>query len=154
MGYFWRGLFRDSRFFWVSRIIVGIWFVASIDFITSTLKPPGLFNYRWFYITLGGTILGIISYGIFLGCTQRQKRQKEMEAELQADVLEPRLEQEIRRMAAETPGFATHCFECIHFNHQLRQCSRLMNDQRIKDIRINNIKYCLYWQEAPAQKPH
>ena len=152
MNYFIRGLLQGNKRYWAAMAAMCIWLVAIVDAISTGIRAPGLFNGKWFTVTAILTALAPVVYYIYDFAT-RSRRQKIMKGvEDVAKAFEPRREQEIRRMVAENPEFTTHCFECVHFNPNLRTCGRRLTEdiskQRIKEIKINNITYCLYWKKA------
>jgi len=152
MNYFVQGLIRGNKKYWAALAAIGIWVVAIIDAFSTGISPPGLFNGKWFAVTVFLTILAPIVYYIYDFIT-RSKKQKQMKlVEGEARAFEPRREEEIRKLVAENPEFVTLCYECIHFNPDLRACDRRLTDditkQRVKEIRINNVVYCLYWKKA------
>jgi hypothetical protein len=105
---------------------------------------------KWFQVTLILTILAPLAYYVYDFSTRSNKQKKLKAVEQAAALFEPRREQEIRKILEINPEFVTLCYECIHFNHHLRHCARQLSDdvsyQRVKEVRINNRQYCLYWE--------
>ena len=111
---------------------------------------------KLFYIILILTILVPVGYYVYGFSNRANKRKKRKVVEQKAELFEPKREQEIRRILEVNPEFVTLCYECIHFNPDLRVCARQFSDdvsyQRVKEVRINNKQYCLYWKAASKQR--
>lgn len=132
------------------------WFVALIDMFSSALGSRGVMGGKVFYIMLALTILVPVVYYVYDFTTRSKKQKKIKTVEQVAALFEPRREQEIRKILETNPEFVTLCYECIHFNPDLRVCARQFSDdvsyQRIKEVKINNRQYCLYWEAAPGKR--
>ncbi len=126
------------------------WVVAIIDMFASAFGSPGVLGGTWFYTTLILTILAVVVYYVHDFSTRSNKQKKTKVVEQKAALFEPRREREIRKILEVNPDFVTLCYECIHFNPQLLVCARQFSDnvsyQRVKEVRINNRSYCLYWE--------
>jgi hypothetical protein len=137
---------------------MGAWLVALIDILSTSFKPPGLFDGKFFTLILILTLIAPVVYYVYDYWTRTTKRNKINTVEETAAILEPKREQEIRKRVAENPEFATLCYQCIHFNPHLLHCARKLSDdvsyQRIREISINNRKYCLYWETDPGEPQH
>ena len=111
---------------------------------------------KLFYIILILTILVPVGYYVYGFSNRANKRKKRKVVEQKAELFEPKREQEIRRILEVNPEFVTLCYECIHFNPDLRVCARQFSDdvsyQRVKEVRINNKQYCLYWKAASKKR--
>jgi hypothetical protein len=158
MNYFIKGLISGNHKYWAAVGAMGLWIVAIIDFLSSNFRPPGLFDGKFFFAILILTIIAPVIYYIYDFSARSTKQKKIRTVEETAAILEPKREQEIRKRAAEDPEFATLCYQCIHFNSHLLHCARKLSDdvsyQRVKEITINNRKYCLYWETDPGlQQP-
>ena len=151
MNYFLKGLLSGNKnFFWVLAV-AALWVLAIFDLI-SNIRPPGLFNGKLFMVTAVVTVVGVLYLLIsrYYKDLDFRKKTKMME-EFIAD-FEPKREEEIREILETNPGFTTFCYECKHYNPDLEHCSRNLSEditqQRLKEIYVNNRKYCLYWEEA------
>jgi hypothetical protein len=157
MNYFIKGLVSGNRKYWAVMAAIGAWIVAIVDFLSSNFRPPGLFNGRFFFFILILTLISPVIYYVYDYWTRSQKHIKIKTVEETAALLEPKREQEIREKVAEDPEFATLCYQCIHFNSHLLHCKRKLSDdvsyQRVKEITINNRKYCLYWVAGSEEHP-
>lgn len=156
MNYFIKGLISGNWKYWAYIGVMVIWLVAVIDIFSTAVNPPGLFNGTWFNVTLIMTFVGPVLYYVFdlLVRTKRGKKIKTVEAK--AAWFEPQREKAIRRMVERDPEFVTLCYQCIHFDSHLLACAKqFSNDvayQRVKEITINNRKYCLYWEDASRSR--
>lgn len=152
MNYFLKGLLSGNRNYWLGVTFIGVWVVALIDAFGTAFGSSGILNGRWFQVTLILTILAPVSYFVYskIITTKKQKTLKALEEE--AALFEPRREQEIKEILEENLEFLTLCYTCIHFNPNLRHCARLLSDdvsyQRVKEVKINGRKYCLYWEAS------
>jgi hypothetical protein len=155
MNYFFKGLRSGTLKFWVVIVFMAAWFVAIIDIFASAFGSSGVMGGKWFYIMLILTILVPVAYYVYDFSTRSNKQKKIKEVEQKAALFEPIREKEIRRILEANPEFVTLCYECIHFNPELRVCARQFSDdvsyQRLKEVKINNKSYCLYWQ-SPSKK--
>jgi hypothetical protein len=151
MSYFLKGLASGNKTYWAAVGILSIWAVAIIDAFTYALKPPGLSNGIVFKIVFLFTALGVVGYLVYKYTTDKKKEKEIKSVEAEAPVFEAEREEEIRRTLQENPGFNTLCYRCIHFNDHLRHCAKILSEdiayKRVKEVRINNRKYCLYFQE-------
>ncbi|MGD2085897.1 MAG: hypothetical protein PVH61_06920 [Candidatus Aminicenantes bacterium] len=152
MNYFLRELRSGNLKYWVVMVFVAAWFVALIDIFGAAFGSSGVMGGRWFYATLILTILAPVAYFVHDFTTRSKKKKKTKAVEQKAELFEPRREKEIRRILEVNPEFVTLCYECIHFNPELRVCARKFSDdvsyQRVKEVKINNKSYCLYWVDA------
>lgn len=130
-------------------VFFAIWAVAIIDAFSTAFGSGGILNGKWFLFAVILTFLAPVIYYIYDFSTRSRKQKKIEAVEEEAALMEPRREQEIREILKENPGFLTLCYQCIHFNPNLRHCARQLSDdityQRIKEVKINDRKYCLYW---------
>jgi hypothetical protein len=151
MNYLLKGLASGNKTYWAAVGILGAWAVAIIDVFSYALRPPGLSNGLVFKLVFILTILGVVGYfaSKYIADKKKEKTIKTVEAE--APVFEAQREKEIRRILEENPGFTTHCYQCVHFNDHLRHCAKTLSEdiayKRVKEVRINNRKYCLYFLE-------
>jgi hypothetical protein len=156
MNYFFKGLRSGNLKYWAVVVFMAAWFVALIDIFASAFGSSGVMGGKWFYIMLILTILAPLAYYVYDFITRSKTRKKIKEDEQKAALFEPGREQEIRRILEVNPEFVTLCYECIHFNSDLLVCARqFSNDisyQRVKEIRINNRSYCLYWVSASKKR--
>ena len=148
MNYFLKGLLSGNKNFFLYIAILGVWIFAIFDLIAN-IRPPGLFNGKLFLITAVGTAIGGFYYLFRRYFKDLDHRRKTKMVDEHSAVFEPKREEEIRAILEDNPSFATLCYECIHFNPDLLHCNRDLSEdisnQRIKEIYINNRKYCLYW---------
>jgi hypothetical protein len=151
MNYLLKGLASGNKTYWVAVGIFSVWAVAIIDAFSYALKPPGLSNGLVFKIVFLFTILGVVGYLAYKHITEKKKEEKIKTVEEEAPLFEAEREEEIRRILQENPQFTTHCYQCIHFNDHLRHCAKTLSEdiayKRVKEVRINNRKYCLYFFE-------
>jgi hypothetical protein len=156
MSYFFKELRRGSLKFWVVVVFMAAWFVAFVDIFASAFGFGGVIGGKWFYFMLIITILAPVVYYVYDFTTRSKKQKKIKTVEQNAALFEPRREQEIRRILEVNPEFVTLCYECIHFNPDLRVCARQFSDdvsyQRVKEVKINNKQYCLYWKAASEKR--
>jgi len=152
MNYFLKGLISGNRKYWLGVAFIGVWTVALIDAFGTAFGSSGILNGRWFQVTLVLTILAPVACFVYskIVTTKKQKTLNALEEE--SALFELEREQEIKDILEENQGFLTLCYECIHFNPDLRHCSRLLYDdvsyQRVKEVKINDRKYCLYWEAS------
>jgi len=148
MNYYFRELLRGNRTFWLAVLVFSIWAVAVVDLVSSAFKG------EWFRYTLILTFASPIIYYVYRLLADKKEASKKQDMKDFSSWYEPQQEKKIREMVEADPGFFTHCFECIHFDERLSDCSKkLSNDIRvshIKEIKINNKTYCLYW-EVPGK---
>ncbi len=133
---------------------IAVWVFAIFDFIFS-IAGSGLFNGILFKITAVVTAVALLFF-LFYKYFKNKFTQKKIKAvEEHAALFEPKREEEIRRLYEKHPEFATHCYECIHFNPDLKHCSKNLSDditqQRLKEVQIGNRKFCLYWERAASE---
>lgn len=156
MSYFFKGLRSGTWKFWVFVAFMAAWFVAVIDILASSFGSGGVMGGKWFYFMLTITILVPVVYYAYDFSTRSKTKKKVKEVEQKAELFEPRREQEIRRILEANPEFVTLCYECTHFNPDLLVCARQFSDdvsyQRIKEVKINDKKYCLYWESASKKR--
>ena len=130
------------------------WVVSVIDVLTSSISPPGLFNFYWFYATLILTVVVPLIYWITNSLKQKKKRETARVLKETAEVYESRKEKEVRERVKRDKNFATHCYMCLHFNPDSMVCRKKFSQDitynRIKEITIDNKIYCLYWETENA----
>ncbi len=130
--------------------ISGVWVVAILDAFTQ-----GINDGKFFTTALIFTFLIPVVYliGLYIFQTVHGKRTKEINHSYQE--FERRRAVEIKELLRQQPGFNTHCYMCIHFNQDRRFCNRKFSrdasQQRVKDIVINEKKYCLYYHEVASR---
>ena len=150
MNYFLKGVFTGNRKFFFIDISIGIWGVAFLDGFTS-----GVLNGWFFIVTLIVTAVGFLTFIFSKYYLDAKKRKITKIVEADAAEFEPIRETEIRKLVKENPEFVTLCYECKYYDHNHRHCLRNMTlditIQRLKEIRIGNTKYCLYW-EIPSEE--
>ncbi|MCP5103021.1 MAG: hypothetical protein GY950_06570 [bacterium] len=151
MNYFFRGLLSGNKKFFLLLGLSALWVLALFDLLAS-IRPPGLFNGKLFIVTAVGTAVGLLYFLINRYVKDTTTLKKTKAVEKHAAEFEPMRESEIYEILEKNPGFNTFCYECKHFNPDLQHCSRNLSDdiskQRIKDVYINNRKYCLYFEAA------
>lgn len=143
MNYWIKHFFSDKTFLF-KLFIPGIFFINFIDIASNIANPPGYFNLWVFKITL----LILIPYIIIFIYKNFKKLNKLKKIEKEAPEFEKNREYEIRRILENDSSFTTFCFECIYFKESTKGCGRDPVFERIKEISINNKKYCLYWEKA------
>lgn len=139
MNYFSNMMREHQGKFWLYVAWISLGFLGMLDFITSVFGGNVI---KMFVIV---TILGIIGLIVYKAASKQKNKQRTKVVEAKAAIFEPKAEGEIRRKIAKNPEFATLCYECVHFNHEKLHCFRKMADERVKEVRINDKKYCLYW---------
>lgn len=136
-------------------VAMALWIISVIDALTTIMQPPGLFSGKFYLATLMISIGGPVIFFIYQGIKNKKRKKDFIIVEKVASKFELQREREIRKILQNNPEFATHCYECIHFDSNLLYCSRKRSeriyDHRLKEMTINNRKFCLYW-ELPA--PH
>jgi hypothetical protein len=148
MHYFSKTLRENNKKLW----IIAAWSVGAVLAIADVFSYAlggSVFNLKFFYGFIIGNIVAVVALIIYKAVSEHIRRQYAGEEESIAAVFEQRREEEIRKKIAEDPGFVTLCYKCIHFNHDKLHCSRNMADEKLKEVRINEKSYCLYWIEAP-----
>lgn len=152
MNYFLKELSSGNKVYIAAVAIMGAWCVAIVDAISSAIKPPGLANGLIFRIVIAGTFIGFVVFAIVRFILDKKKREQTKTAEEDASVYEPMKEEQIREILEQNPDFNTHCYQCLHYDHKITGCKKLLSKDigysRLKEVRINNKKYCLYWDEA------
>ncbi len=148
MNYFLKGLRDNTKKFWVVAGISGFAAVAIVDVFAAGLGGS-IFELKIFKAFIVFLVLGVIALIIYKVVTEQKARQLDRKAAEEAAIFEPKREAEIRQILAENPGFLTLCYKCIYFNHDKLHCGRDMMDERVKQVSINDRKYCLYWAAAP-----
>ena len=156
MTYFFKELRSGTLKFWIVMVFAAAWFVALIDMFGAAFGSGGVMGGKWFYAMLIITILAPVAYYAY-DFSNRSTRKKKLKAvEQKAALFEPKREKEIRRILEVNPEFVTLCYECIHFNPDLRVCARKFSKdvsyQRVKEFKINNKSYCLYWVDASKKR--
>jgi hypothetical protein len=154
MGYILKGLVAGTKKFWFSIAFLAVWLLALFDLIAS-IKGLGLFNGKLFNITVVVTAVGFLYFLLYKYFKEKSTLKKIKAVEEHAALFEPKREEEIWKLYEENPEFATHCFECIYFNPDKKHCSRKLSDditqQRVKEIRIGNRQFCLYWEKSDSE---
>lgn len=116
---------------------------ALLDFLSHMFKPPGVFNFWFFRITIGVAVLLIIGYGIYL--YMNPKREKKQVAD-QA-LFERQRESEFIQIIARNPEFQTFCYTCFHFNSEIKACRLDIRNSKARAINLGGrFSYCLYWE--------
>lgn len=150
MNYFLKGVLTGNKKFFAIAFYLAVCGVAFLDAFTNVAKG------WWFLTTLVLSFTGLLIFLFQKYFKDLSKRKKTAMVEEEAAVFEPIREEEIRKLVKNNPEFVTLCYECKHFDHEARHCSRNMTlditKQRLKEIRIDRTKYCLYWEENPADK--
>jgi hypothetical protein len=142
MNYLWYHLTRDPKF-WIKIIVIPAVLILNLfDFLTYVFKPPGLSNLWIFRISAAISILGVIVYGVYLFVMpQKNKKISEEQA-----IFEEKRLQELKKTIKQNPHFQTFCFECKHFNLEIKTCSLDIKNLKAKSVRLGEkYKYCLYW---------
>jgi len=150
MNYFFKALREDNKNFWFYAAWFTFGVLALIDLFTTGLGGS-IFKLKIFYGFIILNIIGVIALIIYKAVSKRLKKELAKEVEAEAAVFEPKREDEIRETLKTNPGFQTFCYKCIHFNHDKLYCARKMADERVKEVKIDDRKYCLYYEEPPPQ---
>lgn len=144
MGYFKKGLFDNTRTFWLLMGYMALWIFGIMD-LFYRVTPGG----KSFYVILTLNIGGLVGFLIYKYRKDETTRKKTEQVEKEAAISEPEREKEIRRIYEQNPEFATHCYECQYYLPDLQQCGRKLAkdvaDRRLKEIYIGKRKFCLYW---------
>lgn len=148
MNYFFKYIREDNKKFWLFAAWFAFGVIALVDVFAAALGGS-IFKLKMFYGFIIVNLVGVVVLIIYKAAAEHMKKRHEKAVEAQAADFEPKREEEIRRILRENPGFNTLCYECIHYNQEKLHCSRDMRDERIKEVRIDDRKYCLYWQEIP-----
>jgi hypothetical protein len=149
MNYFFKALREDSKKFWLFTLWFSGGVVALVD-VFATALGGSVFELKAFYGFIILNIIGIIVLVIYKAVSERLTKELAKEVEAKAAAFEPKREDEIREILKTNPGFQTFCYMCIHFNQDKLHCARKMADERVKEVKINDRKYCLYWVEPPS----
>ncbi|MCP5050235.1 MAG: hypothetical protein GY940_23920 [bacterium] len=148
MNYFFHELRSGNLKAIIAIAVMAMWFVALIDLLTS-MFGSGAFGGKVFSAALIITIVSPIVYFIVDSTRSSKTKKKVRIASETADVFETRREKEVRDMLYRDPEFTTHCYKCVHFNPDLLVCKKKFSQdidyKRIKEIKINDRLYCLYW---------
>jgi hypothetical protein len=152
MNYFISGLIHGNRTYWLAVLFMVIWVIAIIDVVSDGISGSGLFHGKWFYYTLVMTFASPVIYYIYRLFVDKKTEVKKKDAKEFSTWYEPQQEKKVREMVEKDPTFFTHCYECIYFNERLLECSRKLSSDirgsRIKEVKINNKMYCLYWEAS------
>lgn len=148
MNYFFKTLREDSHKFWLYMAWLCLGFIGVIDLIAHSMGGS-IFNLKVFYAFIFVTVSGVIGLIVYKAADEQKKRRRTRKETVKAAFFEPKAEDETRRKIAKNPAFATLCYECVHFNHEKLHCLRKMAHERVKEISINDKKYCLYWSPPP-----
>lgn len=143
MNYLWYHLTRDPKF-WTKIVLIPAVLVLNLfDFLTYMFKPPGLSNLWIFKITAAISILGVIVFGIYLYVIpKKNKKIRDEQA-----IFESQRFIELKKIIEENPQYQTFCFECKHFNFEIKACSLDIKNLKAKSVRFGDKhKYCLYWE--------
>jgi len=153
MNYVWYHLKNNPKFWMKVVFIPAVLVLALLDFLSHMFQPPGIFNLWFFKIVILTSILGIIGYGVYLYISPR----KERKIRLEQHEFEQKREKELKKVLSENPGFQTFCYNCKHFNQQLKSCPLNIRNPKARNIRLyESYTYCLYWEtvtgyeETPA----
>ncbi len=146
MNYFFKGLRDNSRFFWVIMIWGGAAALAGVDII-STIAGSSPFKLKAFFGFIIANVIGVVLLAVYKGVSEKQDRNRKKDQEDYAAAYEPGQIEKIKKLA-EDPNFDTLCYECVHFEPNLLHCTRNIKDETLKQVRINERKYCVYWVAA------
>jgi uncharacterized membrane protein YuzA (DUF378 family) len=154
MGYILKGLVFGTKKFWFFTVVLAVWVLALFDLFAS-IRGLGFFNGKLFNITVGLTAVGFLYFLFHKYFKEKSTLEKIKAVEEHAALFESKREEEIRKLYEENPEFTTHCYECIHFDPDKQYCSRKLSDditqQRVKEVRIGNRQFCLYWERSDSQ---
>jgi len=150
MNYFFKALREDNKKFWFFAAWFTFGVLALVD-VLSTALGGSVFKLKVFYGFIILNITGVIALIVYKAVSERLKKERAKEVEAEAAVFEPKREEEIREILEANPGFQTFCYKCIHFNHDKLHCARKMADERVKEVKIEDRKYCLYYEESPPK---
>ena len=142
MNYWTNYIFKDGSF-WTKLLIPGTGFLLFIDIVSYLMNRPGYFH-LWplkIFVVIGIPFLIKIIYKNFHNLSKIKK------VESEAPVFEKNRELEILEIIRNNPDFTTFCYECVDFNEEKRVCRRDRLYESVKEIRIGNRTYCLYWVE-------
>lgn len=144
MNYFFKGLFSGNTKYFIFVGVMALGYVAYIDTMSGAYKGKVAIFY---YIIIFGGLIGTLLFHFFKG---KMKEAQTREMELNASLFEPHREKEIRELLLTYPDFKTHCYECIHYNSNLQTCEKKISQsisyKRLKEVKINDKSYCLYWE--------
>ena len=116
---------------------------ALIDFLSHMFRPPGVFNFWFFRITIGIGVLLVIIYGIYLYLNPR-KEKREVSDQAQ---FERQREDDFRKIRSQNPEFQTFCYTCLHFNFDIKACRLDIKNPKARTVNIGGqFTYCLYWE--------
>jgi hypothetical protein len=154
MSYIFNGLVAGTKKFWFYTAAIAVWLFAIFDLIFS-IAGSSLFNGILFKITAAVTAVALLFFLFYRYFKKKDTKKKIKAVEEHAALFEPKREEEIRRLYEKYPEFATHCYECIHFNPHLKHCAKNLSDditkQRLKEVQIGNRKFCLYWERSASE---
>jgi len=142
MNYVWYHLKNDPKF-WIKVIIIPAILVAALlDFLSHMFKPPGVFNFWFFRITVATTVLLVIVYGVYLYVNPRREK-KTIADQVQ---FECQRERDFRKIIAQNPEFQTFCYTCIHFNPEIKACRLDIRNSKARAMNLGGqFTFCLYW---------
>ncbi len=144
MNYFLKGLFSGNTKYFIYVGVLALGYVAYIDSMSGAYKGKVAIVY---YIIIFSGLFGTV---LFHYLKEKRKEAQTREMELNASLFEPQREKEIRELLLTYPDFKTHCYECIHFNSTLKSCEKQISQsisyKRLKEVKINDKSYCLYWE--------
>lgn len=121
-----------------------------IDWLSYTFAPPGFFRLFFIRLTVVGAIAGAVVFGWLL--YRKQKRVEAIAAALPPFVA--RRTEALRQAVDEDPEYQTFCFDCRHFDADLRGCRLHLYDRQMRIVleRGSSHSYCLYWNVSePAE---
>ena len=150
MNYFFKGIREDNKKFRLFAAWFTFGVLALVD-VLSTALGGSVFKLKVFYGFIILNIIGVIALIVYKAVSYQLKKERAKEVEAKAAVFEPKREDEIREILKTEPGFQTFCYKCIHFNHDKLHCARKLADERVKEIKIDDRQYCLYYVESPPQ---
>jgi hypothetical protein len=147
MSYLTYHLLRDPKFWFKVIVLPGVIVLAIVDVLSAMLNPPGLSNFKIFFTIIGLTVAGVVAYGVYLYVAPK----KELKIRREQGLFEKRRLIELESILRENKDFKTFCFQCRHFNHQIRACGLVIKNHKARTVRLRgSTTYCLYW-EKPAE---
>ncbi len=147
MNYLTKYFLNDKKF-WLKFLIVGSASLIVIDLLSYMFRPPGYLN-LWsikIFLLIGIPITIRLLYKNFHNLNKIKK------VESEAPIFEENRRQEILDIIKTDSEFATHCYECIHFNDESKACGRDRVFEKVKEISIGLREYCLYWESVHIKK--
>lgn len=143
-SYFWKGM-KDPVFWLKISVLPTVGALCLLDFLSYMFAAPGYFNLWAIKIVGTLSIVGVVVYGVILYVKPKQFKKLE---ERQASFEEMR-RRELRRRLEREPQIQTLCYECRHFNDEIKHCSLDIVNQRARQVKFRELNekysYCLYW---------